>query len=95
MNAPTPPDHAMDSPGPDDRGMSLGSVPTRVWVGLALLVVAVLFVAQNRDGTEIQILFVSLTAPLWATLTVAVGVGVLIGLLLRPSERRKRKASRK
>ena len=94
MNAPTP-GHAMDHEAPDRKGLSLGSVPPRVWVGLALLVVAVFFVTQNRDVTEIQILFVALTAPLWGTLTVSVGVGVLIGLLLRPSERKKRKASKK
>lgn len=77
------------------RGSFAGSVPPRLWVALILLVIAVLFVAQNRDSTEIQVLFLSLVAPLWATLTVAVVVGAVIGLLLRPSERRRRRASKR
>jgi uncharacterized integral membrane protein len=64
-------------------------------MALALLGVAVVFVAQNRDTTQIQLLFISLTAPLWGTLTASVCTGLLIGLLLRPSERRKRKGSKR
>ncbi|MDT0329817.1 LapA family protein [Nocardiopsis lambiniae] len=93
MTASTPSDDAVSGDGTSGRRFSAGSIPPRVWIALVLLVVAVLFVAQNRDSTEIQVLLISLVAPLWAVLTVAVGVGLLIGLLLRPSERRRRKAA--
>lgn len=95
MNVPTPPNGAMARDDSPKKGLSVGSIPPRVWVALALLVVAALFVAQNRDSTEIQILLVSLTAPLWATLTLAVAIGMAAGLLLRPSERKGRRASKK
>ncbi|CAL9371276.1 hypothetical protein SUDANB121_00877 [Nocardiopsis dassonvillei] len=94
MTAPPPSGDAVSGSGTPEKGFSAGSVPPRVWVALVLLVVAVLFVAQNRDSTEIQVLFLALVAPLWATLAVAVGVGVVIGLLLRPSERRRRRAAK-
>ncbi|PSK86932.1 uncharacterized protein DUF1049 [Murinocardiopsis flavida] len=68
-----------------EKGSSAGSFPPRMWVALILLVVAVVFVAQNRDATEIQILFFAVEAPLWAVLTGAVALGLVIGLLLLPS----------
>ncbi|GHC71771.1 hypothetical protein GCM10007079_04480 [Nocardiopsis terrae] len=95
MTASTPSDGAVSGDGSSGRGFSAGSVPPRVWVALVLVVITIVFMVQNRDSTEIQVLFFSLVAPLWATLAVAVGVGVLIGLLLRPSERRRRKAARR
>ncbi|GAA1102501.1 LapA family protein [Nocardiopsis metallicus] len=95
MTAPTPREEAVSGDSTSTKGFSVASVPPRVWVALGLLVVAVVFVTQNRDVTEIQLLFISLTAPLWGTLAVSVCVGLAIGLLLRPSERRKRKGSRR
>ncbi|MFC7345011.1 DUF1049 domain-containing protein [Saccharopolyspora griseoalba] len=59
------------------------AVPARVWLGLALLVVAVGFILQNRSDTRIEIFTLSISAPLWLILVVSVVVGVLIGLLLR------------
>ncbi|WP_017624821.1 hypothetical protein [Nocardiopsis chromatogenes] len=81
--------------GREEGRSVLQSVPPRVWVALALLVLAVLFVLQNRDTTQIQVLFVSVAAPLWATLTGAVVVGVVVGFLLRPSGRRKKADERR
>ncbi|MDA2803588.1 LapA family protein [Nocardiopsis suaedae] len=75
--------------GPKEGRNALQAVPPRVWVALVLLVLAVLFILQNRDATQIQVLFFSLGAPLWATLAGAVVVGVVIGFLLRPSGRKK------
>lgn len=79
-----------------EKGFSAGSFPPRMWVALILLVLAVVFVAQNRDATEIQVLFFALEAPLWAILTGAVALGLVVGLLLRPSGGgRNRKASKR
>lgn len=88
MAVPTPKDGA-------EKGSFLGSVPPRMWIGLALLVIAVVFVAQNRDPAEIQVLMFFLTAPLWSTLAAAVLIGLAVGVLLRPSERRRRKAAKR
>ncbi|WP_232832063.1 DUF1049 domain-containing protein [Nocardiopsis sp. FIRDI 009] len=69
----------------------LGQIPVRVWVALAILICVVVFVAQNRRSTEIHLLMVSVAAPLWAVLTGAVVAGLLLGLLLTPSIRRRRR----
>ncbi|GAA1450651.1 LapA family protein [Nocardiopsis tropica] len=90
MNAPPPPVDGTAGHGSSRKGLS--SVPPRMWVALVLLVVTVLFVAQNRDTAQIQFLVLSLTAPLWAALAVSVAAGVVIGLLVRPSRRRRRGA---
>lgn len=75
--------------GPGKWKSVLRSVPPRVWIGLILLAVALLFVFQNQDTTRIQILPISVVAPLWATLAAAVVVGAVIGFLLRPTGRKK------
>ncbi|MES0837310.1 LapA family protein [Nocardiopsis tropica] len=91
MNAPPPPVDRAAGHGSSRKGLS--SVPPRMWAAVVLLVVTALFVAQNRDTAQIQFLVVSLTAPLWAALAVSVAAGVVIGLLVRPSRRRRRGAS--
>lgn len=68
----------------------------KLWVALVLLVAVVVFIVQNREPTEIRLLLVSVTSPLWMTLTGAVVVGGIIGWLLRPSgSTRTGRASRK
>ncbi|WP_028648169.1 DUF1049 domain-containing protein [Nocardiopsis sp. CNT312] len=93
MDSPTPPDGT--AAGERASRFSPGSIPTRLWVALILLILAVIFVAQNREAVQIQVLVVSLSAPLWATLGCAVLVGLVIGLLLRPSARKQRKAAQR
>ncbi len=61
----------------------VAAVPPRVWVALVLLVLAVSFVAQNRDTVRVRWLTFSVTSPLWAALLVMMLVGLLIGLLVR------------
>ncbi|MFV2196868.1 LapA family protein [Nocardiopsis sp. LOL_012] len=95
MDSRTPPDGTAAGAGAPAKRFSLGSIPTRLWVALILLILAVIFVAQNRDAVQIQVLVVSLSAPLWATLGGAVLVGLVIGLLLRPSARKQRKAAQR
>lgn len=50
--------------------------------GGALLLVAVLFVLQNRRSTTIRFLIPEVTAPLWVALFVSLLLGVLAGGLL-------------
>ncbi|WP_306370144.1 LapA family protein [Nocardiopsis sp. CC223A] len=86
----------MTDPPPveNERGPLASPKP---WVALVLLVAVVVFVVQNREPTEIRLLLVSVTSPLWVTLTAAVVVGGVIGWLLRPSgsTRTGRAAARK
>ena len=66
----------------------------RAW-GIGALVALVLIVAlQNSQEVRIDVLFVSLNAPLIVTLLVAVGIGVLIGYAA-PVLRRHRRDERR
>ncbi|MEV2275859.1 DUF1049 domain-containing protein [Nocardiopsis sp. NPDC049922] len=80
----------MTGEGPYERRSVLARIPVRVWVGLVILIGVIVFVVQNRQSTEIHMLLVSVVAPLWVTLTGAVVAGLLVGLLLVPSIRRRR-----
>lgn len=59
----------------------------RYWVALVLVVLAAIFIAQNRDRPRIHILWVTVESPMWFVLTVMLVVGILVGLLL--SRRRR------
>lgn len=59
------------------------NIPARVWLALALLVIALVFILQNRASTNIGFFTLTISAPLWTVLVVSVAVGALIGALLR------------
>ena len=67
---------------PRDRNRFVGYVVGR-WVPILLIVLAVVFVAQNRDRVSIDLFWLQVSAPLWLILLVAVLAGVLIGVLTR------------
>ena len=54
----------------------------RQTVGLVLLVLAVIFILENRRSTTIRFLIPNVTAPLWVALLGSVLVGVVAGALL-------------
>lgn len=54
----------------------------RQTVGLVLLVVAVIFILENRRSTTIRFLIPNVTAPLWVALLGSVLVGIVAGALL-------------
>ena len=59
----------------------------RHWLVIVLLVLAAIFVAQNRDRHPIHVLWVTVESPTWFVLTVIFVVGVVIGLLLHRRRR--------
>lgn len=65
----------------------LRSIPFRTWIALAITIVALIFVLQNRHDTSIYLFNVSVTAPLWTTLLITLVVGVVVGLLTRRKRR--------
>ena len=65
---------------PRDRHRFLSYVVGR-WVPILLIVLAVVFVTQNRDRVSIDLFWLQVSAPLWLILLVAVLAGVLIGVL--------------
>lgn len=46
-----------------------------------LVVLAVIFILQNRSATTIQLFWVSVQSPLWLTLAVILLLGWIAGLL--------------
>jgi len=52
-------------------------------VALVLVVVAVVFIVQNRDRVTINLFTVDVSAPVWLILTIMVLVGMAVGALLR------------
>jgi len=59
----------------------------RYWVALILVVLAAIFIAQNRDRPRVHILWITVESPMWFILTVMFAAGVLVGLLLRRRRR--------
>ncbi|MFI7450023.1 DUF1049 domain-containing protein [Nonomuraea sp. NPDC049714] len=53
-----------------------------MWLALVLLVLAIVFILQNRQDAVIQLFMIVVTAPLWITLVVCTAIGILIGALI-------------
>jgi uncharacterized integral membrane protein len=63
----------------------------RRWLSVLLLVLAVVFVAQNRQPVRIDLLATTVTTPLWVALTAMLAVGLAAGTFrIRRAGRRER-----
>ncbi len=62
-------------------------IPFRYWVIIVLAVLAVIFIAQNRDRHPVHLLWVTVESPTWLMLTAIFVAGALVGLLLRRRRR--------
>ena len=63
--------------GPRRKGLSLRAV-----AGITVALLVALFIAVNRDETEISFIVVDRTTSLWIALTVAAAGGFLAGFLI-------------
>jgi len=54
----------------------------RQLLGLVLLIVAVVFILENRSKATIRFLLPEVTAPLWVALLASALIGVVAGALL-------------
>jgi uncharacterized integral membrane protein len=57
-------------------------------LALVLLAVAVVFILENRQLTEIRLLLPVVLMPLWAALTGTLLIGLLVGVLVDRQRRR-------
>jgi lipopolysaccharide assembly protein A len=89
VTGPTPPSIPSGSATPSKPRASRRLTPGQI-VALIIVLLAVVFVIQNREPVSVQLLGARLSAPLWLLLTIMAGVGLLIGFLLA-----RRRASRK
>ncbi|WP_327144188.1 hypothetical protein [Nocardia sp. NBC_01327] len=77
----------MSSP---EKQSILARVSPTQWVALALTVLAVVFVAENRTKVSIEFLLLTISSPMWLVLLVLFVVGWLAGLLTARQRRRSR-----
>ena len=69
---------------PTDHSMSPRTWWTSRWtLGVVLLVIAVVFVVENRQPVAIRLLIPLVTMPQWVALTATLVLGIAVGLLLR------------
>lgn len=77
----------MSGPASPTRGAAGGRstgfrIGPRQIVAAVLVVLAIVFIAQNRDPASIDLFTLNVTAPLWIVLAAMVLVGLVIGLVL-------------
>lgn len=54
----------------------------RYWLPLVLVIVAIVFIATNRDRTTFNVAWIGISSPLWLMLTVTLLLGAVIGWYL-------------
>ncbi len=77
-------------PGPEGRnGPSLF-----LFLLIAVAAITAVFIAQNRERTRIEFLFVDFTSRIWTAIAIAIALGVLLDRLVTMWWRRARKRRR-
>ncbi|WP_280418039.1 LapA family protein [Nocardia carnea] len=66
----------------------LSRITVNQWVAAVLVVLAVVFIAQNRNRVDINFLLVTVRSPMWLVLLIMFLIGALAGLLIRRRARR-------
>ncbi|MGH2957295.1 MAG: lipopolysaccharide assembly protein LapA domain-containing protein [Solirubrobacterales bacterium] len=61
---------------------SAGGSRWRLYVAIAAVVLAAIFILQNSDETEVKFFFSTTTTPLIFALLLAFALGLIIGLVL-------------
>jgi uncharacterized integral membrane protein len=69
------------SPKRSDRGRRRPSL--RVVIGAVLVVLAFVFIIENREPAAIRVIIPIVVMPLWAALTAMFLVGVIVGAVWR------------
>lgn len=75
---------------PDETKPAGGAVQRfalRYWLAILLIVLAAVFIGQNRDRQRVHILWITVESPMWLLLTAMLAVGVIVGLLLHRRRR--------
>lgn len=62
-----------------ESGSSVGRFLAQRWVTILVVVLVVVFVAQNRGDVSIHLFWATITSPLWLILSLIFLLGVLAG----------------
>ncbi|WP_431231400.1 DUF1049 domain-containing protein [Mycolicibacterium psychrotolerans] len=68
-------------------GSAVRRFALRYWLAIILVVVAAVFIAQNRDRQRVHVLWITVESPMWLLLTAMAVVGLVVGLLLHRRRR--------
>jgi len=69
-------------PGSQSAGV-FNRFAVRYWVAIALVVLAAIFIGQNRDRQRVHLLWLTVESPMWLLLAAMLMIGVIVGLLLQ------------
>jgi len=72
---------------PHSIGTKVSRFAARNWAAIALVVLAAVFIGQNRDQQRINLLWISLESPMWLLLSAMLVIGIAAGLLLNRRRR--------
>jgi lipopolysaccharide assembly protein A len=72
------------------RGARVREFLRRRWILIVLVIVAVVFIVQNRANTTIQLFWAQVVMPQWMYLAVVFLLGLGAGLLIGRNRRRSR-----
>ena len=67
----------------NERSLTDHAKNPRVWLGVAIAVVAFGFVGQNRDRGDSNLFMLQFTAPAWLTPTLVFLLGMATGWLVK------------
>jgi len=68
-------------------GGALSRFAVRNWAALILVVLAAVFIGQNRDRQAVRLLWITVESPMWLLLSAMMVVGIVVGLLLHRRRR--------
>lgn len=60
------------------------------WLALVLVILVIIFIAQNTATVSISLLWWTLSSPLWVTLAGVLLVGLIIGYIISRRRQNKR-----
>ncbi len=69
-----------DSP---EKRVGIAGFALRNWLALVLAVIAVVFIAQNRDRVPVHLFWLTVTSPMWLLMAALFAGGWLVGMLLK------------
>ena len=72
-----------------ERRSFLSSLTAKTWLSIAIAILAIAFIVQNRAVISIDVFFVSIRVPLWVSLSLVFVAGWLSGRFWRPRRARK------
>jgi uncharacterized integral membrane protein len=64
----------------ENRSILARISPTQ-WIALAVTIVAIVFVAENRNKVSIEFLLITIRSPMWLILLTMFAVGWVTGVL--------------